>query len=108
MPSLCDVGIEASLTYLLAAVQLALNDIAPSHVTLGTLNAMALAIQSGLRAVAPALATSIYAIGVKYRILGGHLFWLFNTLLALGLLGLLKFLPEKARGDVKRVRNGRA
>jgi hypothetical protein len=57
----------------IAAVQLAVNDIAPSHETLGTLNSIVLALQSGLRAIAPAVATSIYATGVKYRILDGHL-----------------------------------
>jgi hypothetical protein len=85
-------------------VQLALNDISPSHETLGTLNAIALAAQSGMRAVAPAVATSIYAIGVKYHILGGQLFWLCQVVLAFGLFGLLGFLPAKARGaKIKQV-----
>jgi hypothetical protein len=79
-------------------VQLAVNDIAPSYETLGTLNAIVLALQSGIRAVAPALATSIYAIGVKYQILGGQLFWLINVILALGLLVLLRLLPAKVAG----------
>ena len=87
-------------------MQLALNDIAPSHETLGTLNAIALAAQSGLRAVGPAIATSIYAIGVKYRILGGQLFWLCIIVLAIGLLGLLRLLPEKAAGKVRKSFNG--
>jgi hypothetical protein len=91
-----------------AAVQLAVNDIAPSHETFGTLNAIVLAISSGLRAVAPALATSIYAVGVKYHILGGHLFWLTNIILALGLLGFLRYLPEKVAGKVQPLQNGRA
>ncbi|KAH7411708.1 major facilitator superfamily domain-containing protein [Phaeosphaeria sp. MPI-PUGE-AT-0046c] len=90
------------------AVQLAVNDIAPSYETLGTLNAIVLAGQSGLRAVSPALATSIYAIGVKYHILGGHLFWLISVILAIGLLGLLRLLPEKAAGKPQRLQNGRA
>ncbi|KAF2855015.1 MFS general substrate transporter [Plenodomus tracheiphilus IPT5] len=88
-------------------IQLALNDIAPSHETLGTLNAIALAAQSGLRAVAPAAATSVYAIGVKYNILGGQLFWLCNVVLAVGLLWLLRVLPEKAKGVVKRKQSAR-
>jgi hypothetical protein len=88
-------------------VQLALNDISPSHETLGTLNAIALAAQSGLRAVAPAVATSIYAVGVKYHILGGQLFWLCQITLAFGLFGLLRLLPVKAKGEVKRKQNGR-
>jgi hypothetical protein len=92
----------------LAAVQLALNDISPSHETLGTLNAIALAAQSGIRSVAPAVATSIYAIGVKYHILGGQLFWICQIVLACGLFGLLRVLPQKARGEVKKKQNGRA
>ncbi|KAF9701353.1 hypothetical protein EKO04_000406 [Ascochyta lentis] len=84
------------------AVQLAINDIAPSHETFGTLNAIVLALSSGLRAVAPAVATSVYATGVKYHILGGQLFWLLNVLLALGLLVILRLLPKKAEGSVKK------
>jgi hypothetical protein len=71
------------------------NDIAPSHATLGTLNAIVLAVVSGIRSFSPALGTSIYATGVKYHILGGHLFWLFNIILGLGLVVLLRVLPEK-------------
>ncbi|USP80809.1 uncharacterized protein yc1106_08083 [Curvularia clavata] len=84
-----------------AAVQLALNDISPSPETLGTLNAVALAAQSGIRSVAPAVATSIFAVGVKYHILWGQLFWLFQIVLACGLFFFLRRLPAKARGDVK-------
>jgi hypothetical protein len=65
-----------------------------------------LAIQSGVRAVAPALATSIYAIGVKYQILGGHLFWLISVILALGLLVLLRLLPAKVAGRPRPVQSG--
>jgi hypothetical protein len=97
-----------SYANLAAAVQLAVNDIAPSHETLGTLNAIVLAISSGLRAIAPALATSVFAIGVKYHILGGHLFWLLNVILALGLLGVLRLLPEKVAGRPQKAQNGRA
>lgn len=91
-------GVAMSFT----AIQLALNDIAPSHETFGTLNAITLAMSSGSRAVAPALATSVYAIGVKYNILDGQLFWVLNIILALGLVGLCKLLPEKAEGRPKK------
>lgn len=84
------------------AIQLAINDIAPSHETFGTLNAIVLACSSGLRAVVPAVATSVYASGVKYHILGGHLFWLLNTFLAIGFIALLRILPEKAEGRPKK------
>lgn len=71
------------------------------------MNAIALATQSGLRAVAPAVATSVYALGVKYHILGGQLFWLCNVVLATGLFGLLKYMPKKAKGTPKYRRSGR-
>ncbi|KAF2627019.1 MFS general substrate transporter [Macroventuria anomochaeta] len=92
------LALGSGIAMAFTAVQLAVNDIAPSHETFGTLNAITLALSSGVRAVAPALATSVYAIGVKYHILGGQLFWLFNVILALGLIGLLRLLPEKAEG----------
>lgn len=53
--------------------------------------------------MAPALATSIYAVGVKYHILDGHLFWLLNVLLAVGLIFVLRLLPQKVRGNGKEV-----
>ncbi|KAF1935856.1 MFS general substrate transporter [Clathrospora elynae] len=105
MPIVLVLGSGAAMTF--TGMQLAVNDISPSHESLGTLNAIALAANSGTRAVAPALATSIYAIGVKYRILGGQLFWVLQVILALGFFVLLKILPEKARGDVKRHQDGR-
>lgn len=85
------------------AVQLAINDIAPSHETFGTLNAITLALSSGLRAVVPALATSVYASGVKYHILGGQLFWVLSVIQALGLIFLCRLLPEKAEGRPKKL-----
>lgn len=84
------------------AVQLAINDIAPNHETFGTLNAIVLALSSGVRSVAPAIATSVYAAGVKWKILGGELFWALNVVLAFGLVALLRLLPEKAEGRPKR------
>ncbi|KAF2274208.1 MFS general substrate transporter [Westerdykella ornata] len=82
--------------------QLALNDIAPTHETLGTLNAMALALSSGLRAVAPALATSLYAIGVKYHIADGQFFWIIAIILACGQNFIVRLLPKKAEGRIAR------
>lgn len=96
------LAIGSGVAMAFTAVQLAINDIAPSHETFGTLNAITLALSSGLRAVAPALATSVYATGVKYHILGGQLFWLLNVILASGLIGLLRLLPEKAEGKPKK------
>lgn len=84
-----------------AAVQLAINDISPSPESFGTLNALSLTLQSGLRAVIPALSTALYAIGVKYRIAYGHLFWIVIFFVAIGFNVVARTLPEKAQGRPK-------
>jgi len=91
------VGVSMSFT----AVQLALNDVSPSPATLGTLNALALTLVSGIRAFSPALFTSIFAIGVRERILGGHLVWVVMVMLAAGFGVATRFLPENAEGKIK-------
>jgi hypothetical protein len=78
------------------------NDIAPSQETFGTLNALVLAVSSGLRAIIPALSTSIFATGVKYHIAGGQFFWILAISLAIGLNGIVRLLPEKAAGTPQR------
>jgi hypothetical protein len=88
----------SSLIHILASVQLALNDISPSPETLGTLNAIAIAFQCALRSIGPAIASSIYALSVKYNILWGQLFWLTQVALVFGLYALLPMLPAKVRG----------
>ena len=83
------------------AVQLALNDISPSSDTLGTLNALALALASGIRAVTPAAFSSLYAIGVKYQILDGELIWLILTICAIAYIVGVRFLPARAEGKIR-------
>ncbi|KAG9230225.1 major facilitator superfamily domain-containing protein [Amylocarpus encephaloides] len=82
-------------------VQLALNDISPSHQTLGTINAVALTLTSGIRAVGPVLITSIFALGAHTQILNGYLVWV--VLIAVALLGSVsvRYLPEIAEGRPK-------
>lgn len=94
-------NIYYALLTIAAANQLAVNDIAPSHETLGTLNSIALALAAGLRAVVPALSTSLFATGVKLRVIGGQLFWAVIIVLAIGFSVLLKFLPQEAEGKVQ-------
>lgn len=85
-----------------AAVQLALNDISPSSETLGTLNALALTLVSGLRAIAPALFSSIFATGVRNQIFNGYLGWVVLIVMASALLVALRYLPAKAEGKLKK------
>ncbi|KZT59576.1 MFS general substrate transporter [Calocera cornea HHB12733] len=79
-------------------VQLALNDIAPSHLALGTLNGLALSLMSAVRAITPALFASIYAYGVKYQILAGYFCWAVLIATALGFVVALRWLPPQAEG----------
>ncbi|KAJ4348080.1 uncharacterized protein N0V89_009452 [Didymosphaeria variabile] len=91
----------SSVAMAFTGVQLALNDISPSHESFGTLNALVLALQSGIRAIFPAASTSLYAIGVKYQILLGQLFWVVLVLVAIGFNFVTRLLPEKAQGRPK-------
>ncbi|KXJ93565.1 major facilitator superfamily domain-containing protein [Microdochium bolleyi] len=80
------------------AVQLMLNDVAPDARGLSTLNAMALALMSGLRSFSPALFTSIFAFGAGASdwLLHGYLIWVIFVAMALGLVAYVygAGLPE--------------
>ena len=91
-------GIAMSYT----AVQLALNDISPSPTTLSTLNALALMITSGLRAVSPGTFSSLVAVGIRGRILKGQLIW--AVLLPLGIIfaTMTRFLPKSCQRPMRR------
>lgn len=82
---------------------MALNDVAPSHATLGTLNALALAVVAGIRAIAPTLFSSLFAIGVKRQILGGYLVWAVLVASAAGYRVALKWLPVNAEDKLPKI-----
>ncbi|TGO75761.1 hypothetical protein BELL_0194g00110 [Botrytis elliptica] len=90
------------VVYPITCGQLALNDIAPSSETLGTLNSIALAVTSGTRAFVPALFTIIFAYGVTHQILWGYFIWVFEILVAIGLVIAVPFLPKEAYGRAKK------
>ncbi|CAK3791141.1 MFS general substrate transporter [Lecanosticta acicola] len=81
-----------------ACVQLCLNDISPSPTVLATVNALALTLNSGVRAVAPALFNSIFATGIRIHWADGHLVWFILVALALLLNVPVCYLPEAAEG----------
>lgn len=83
-------GVSMSFT----AIQLALNDVAPSPKVLGTLNALALTGVSGLRAFCPALFTSLFALGARTQLAGGYAIWILMLLLASGLSFTARYLPK--------------
>ncbi|KAM0718081.1 hypothetical protein Q7P37_006413 [Cladosporium fusiforme] len=94
----CFLGSGVAMSF--ACVQLCLNDIAPSPTTLATLNAVALTANSALRTVAPVGVTSLYAIGIKGGWLHGQLGWVVLVVMAMLLNVSVRWLPEKAEGDL--------
>ncbi|EFX00883.1 major facilitator superfamily transporter [Grosmannia clavigera kw1407] len=91
-PPLLAVGSGVSMCF--TAVQLALNDVAPSPRLLGTLNALALTGSSAMRAFAPAAFTSLFAVGVRSQLLDGYAIWLLMVALGLGYVVAARYLPD--------------
>ncbi|KAK2686636.1 hypothetical protein QWA68_015257 [Fusarium oxysporum] len=87
------VTIFPGVAMMFTGTQLVINNISPDTQTLGTLNALALTICSGIRAFVPAVGTAIYAIGVRSQILGGHLAWVILTAAAIAFAVCVRCLP---------------
>ncbi|KAI1660648.1 MFS general substrate transporter [Daldinia decipiens] len=99
-PIVLALGPGVSMAF--TGVQLALNDVSPSPATLGTLNALALTITSGLRAFSPVLFTSLFAISAKYELVWGYLVWLIVTVIAAAFTVSTRFLPAASEKDYDR------
>ncbi|EJT99023.1 MFS general substrate transporter [Dacryopinax primogenitus] len=100
LPIAALLGSSVSMSF--TAVQLVLNDITPSPHSLGTLNGLALSLSSAIRALGPVCITSLFAYGVKHQVWAGHLAWVGLVGIALGFAGLLRWLPERCEGRVRR------
>ncbi|ETI27017.1 hypothetical protein G647_10116 [Cladophialophora carrionii CBS 160.54] len=99
-------GVAMSFT----GIQLVLNDVSPGPEVLGTLNAVALTLVSGLRAFSPALFASLFATSVRSGVLGGHVIWILMVCLAVGFSFLSQWVPEPIQAESKsgpRMENGR-
>ncbi|KAE9985138.1 hypothetical protein EG327_004806 [Venturia inaequalis] len=77
------------------AVTLALNDVTPGHQNLGGLNSIALTFSSAIRAITPALFSSLYAYGVTHQILGGEFGIVIIAVTAGGFWVACQFLPSQ-------------
>ncbi|OAP54942.1 hypothetical protein AYL99_10642 [Fonsecaea erecta] len=91
------VGSGVSMSF--TAIQLVLNDVSPGPEVLGTLNAVALTLVSGIRAFSPALFASLFATSVRSRVLGGHVIWILMVVLALGFTLISRWIPEPGKGE---------
>jgi hypothetical protein len=92
VPLVLVIGCGVSMSF--TAIQLAVNDIAPSANVLGTLNALSLTGVSALRAFCPALFTALFAIGARIQLVGGYAIWILLILLAGGFSLVARYLPE--------------
>lgn len=99
-PSLLAIGCGVSMSF--TAIQLALNDVSPTPETLGTLNALALSIVSGVRSFSPALFTSLFAVGARTQLLGGYAIWVLMVAIALGFTAVSQYMPDY--DEMRRVR----
>lgn len=95
-PPLTIVGVGVSMSF--TAIQLALNDVAPNAKVLGTLNSLALMASALIRSFAPALFTTLFAIGARTQWLKGYAIWVLMVLMALGFTVMTRFMPEKSKG----------
>ena len=91
-------GVAMSFT----GAQLVLNDVSPGPEVLGTLNAVALTLISGLRAFSPASFASLFAASVRSRILGGHLIWILMVALAAGFSVVSRWTPELQKEEANK------
>ncbi|EJD52612.1 member of major facilitator superfamily multidrug-resistance, DHA1 sub-family [Auricularia subglabra TFB-10046 SS5] len=59
------------------------NAASPSNAALGTVNGLAQMVSSGMRALGPALATTLFALTMTNNILGGNLIWVVQFILCI-------------------------
>lgn len=80
----------------ITAIHLGLQEVSPSPRILGTLNAVAETCSSVVGSVVPAVVTSLFAVGVREQVLGGHLVWAVLMVLGGGLAITLSSFPSTA------------
>jgi predicted outer membrane lipoprotein len=101
------VAVGSGVAMSFTAIQLVLNDVCPAPEVLGSLNALALTIVSGLRAFCPALFASLFASSADSGILGGHLIWILMIVIAAAFGIVVRWTPEPHK-DKNRKTNGGA
>lgn len=97
MPPILIVGVGISMSF--TAIQLALNDVSPNPKVLGTLNSLALMAVCLIRSFAPALFTSLFAIGARTQWLWGYAIWVLMVLLGICFTMISMWMPEKSKGN---------
>lgn len=91
-PPLLALGCGVSMAF--TAIQLALNGVAPDPRVLGTLNSLALTGVSLMRSFAPALFTSLFALGARAQwLLKGYSIWVLMVALGAWFTLVVRWLP---------------
>ena len=80
----------------LAGIQIIIVDHTPRE-SLGAANGLAQAVSSGLRGVAPSVASSLFSISLERRLLGGHFVFYFLIAVASTGLRVISLLPTPAK-----------
>lgn len=80
------------------AIQLLLNDVSPNARVLGTLNSLALMASSLIRSFAPALFTSLFALGANAQWLWGYAIWVLLIAMAAWFTFVSRWMPETDKG----------
>ncbi|KAJ6256261.1 Efflux pump azaK [Drechslerella dactyloides] len=91
-PVLMGLGCGVAMSF--TAIQLALNDVAPNPHILGTLNALCLALTSGVRSFSPALFASLFALEARNQWLWGYAVWLLLIFIAFGFTVVSRQMPD--------------
>ncbi|KAK6356094.1 hypothetical protein TWF718_000469 [Orbilia javanica] len=91
-PILMALGCGVAMSF--TAIQLALNDVAPSPEVLGMLNGLCLAMASGVRSFSPALFASLFAVNARTQWLSGHAIWILLIAIAFGLTVVSRRMPD--------------
>ncbi len=98
------IGCGVSMSF--TAIQLALNDVSPTPATLGTLNALALSVVSGVRAFSPALFAALFAVGARTQVLWGYAIWVLLVVIGLGFTFVSRWMPDYDAMKRAREREG--
>ena len=70
---------------------------APSGAALGATNGLAQAVGSGMRALAPSVASFLFSMSLEWQILGGNMVYIVLSGLALVGMSLACLLPKEKR-----------
>ncbi|KAF8920367.1 major facilitator superfamily domain-containing protein [Mucidula mucida] len=79
----------------LAAIQVLIVQSAPDPAVLGTVNGLAQMLSSGLRGVAPALASSLFSMTLDRNLAGGFMVYIIMSMLALMAVGSGCMIPRQ-------------